>query len=116
MAKLLVDLKGVISLVLKMKSTIKEIENWITEEDTLKIMLEMGLITFDEMISEKINLKSKESSLIKEPAESDNYIKNNVSKTERKHIRLIFNNKDDEIVKGKVDKMKYKDIEYKEVS
>lgn len=29
---------------LNLKSTIEEIENWINEEDTLKIMLEMGMI------------------------------------------------------------------------
>lgn len=29
---------------LNLKSTVEEIENWITEEDTLKIMLEMGMI------------------------------------------------------------------------
>ncbi|MGO3375457.1 hypothetical protein [Brochothrix thermosphacta] len=113
---MLVDLKGVISLVLKMNSTIDEIKDWITEEDTLKIMLEMSLITFDEMISETINLKSKESSMSKETTESSNYINNNVRRTEGKHIRLIFNNRDGAIVKDKVNKTGYKDIEYKEVS
>lgn len=32
---------------LNLKSTVEEIENWITEEDTLKIMLEIGGDTYD---------------------------------------------------------------------
>ena len=38
-------------MVLKMKSSIEDIKNWITEEDVLKVMIAMELITEEDIDS-----------------------------------------------------------------
>lgn len=42
-------------MVLKMKSSIEDIKNWVTEEDVLKVMIAMELITEEDLTKEDID-------------------------------------------------------------
>ena len=46
-------------MVLKIKSSIEDIKNWVTEEDVLKVMIAMELITEEDLTKEDIDSINK---------------------------------------------------------
>ena len=46
-------------MVLNMNSSIEDIKNWVTEEDVLKVMIAMELITEEDLTKEDIDSINK---------------------------------------------------------
>ena len=60
-------------MVLNIDSSIEEIKNWITEEDVLKVMIAMELITEEDLTKEDIDsIRETDNSINKTLSDSSN--------------------------------------------